>query len=1094
MLRLSSVCLARLAGAVMFAVAGVPATSPTARAQNWNLYGSGSSFFVPITTEANLNGGPPQYMVSLTLNGRTNPFILDTGSLGLVADPTHYHPGSDPVLADYATITYSTSGANPVGKLYLTTVQINGANGQSVTARVPILGSSNYGYHQLGIGFDRGGIMIGPDSATLSPANNTYNMNPFLALVSGPGVSTMQPGYIIGVNGFQNLGLGPGVLLGLNGQNTAGFAFQQLASNGGLPSYCSVAGMGCPLQWSAQNGSISITTGGQTYNLGSASQLPDSGISYMIVNAPGNAVPVGTGNCSDGSGTPHNCLQSGTVSVYLPGQTQPAYTFTLGDGSNPSTPFGVQVKQGVPPSNLGRTFFDNLNYLYDPINGFVGFQAAGTAGTTATIIPMLALQGSLTLPNGFLSSFTTFLMGNLTLQQTGSGTLSGPILGPGGLALQSGNVTLGGSNSYAGGTAVNGGMLTIGSSGSITGEVTVNGGSLINNGRIDGNGLVTVNVGGSFVNNGTVNTPSQWQLNQGTFTNNSAFNGSLANTGTAANNGTIDGSVINGTTGTFENAGTITGSVSNMGAFTGNGTIGGNFSNMGNLSGTGTIGGALSSSGMLAPGNSIGTLTVAGNFTQAASGIYSVEVGGAGQSDLISVGGTASLGGAVSVYAQPGTTFAPSTTYRILSAAGGVSGTFASVNELYPFLLSSLSYDTNNAYLTLDIGGFASVAATPMQAAVGAVLDANVTNASGDFATVLGALAFSTTSTAQAQAALQQLSGNNYAGFSSVMVQGAQLFMNNFAGQTGGGSGNDGSVGRVALAEACDVACDTAAPALWSAWGGALGGLGTIGASQPTGGVTYNVGGFAAGLDRLVTPTTRMGVTTGYSTGTQWVSGFAGQGRTDTFNVGLYGNYAQGPVYADALAGYAYSWNQMWRPISLPGLQPRTALGQTGANQWYGQLEAGWRFDIGTAANAFVTPFARLQGYTGTQNGFTETGAQSLNLTVAQQTTNSLRSVIGAQLGGSLDLGWRERLALQLRLGWSHEYADVSRPVSATLAGAPGMPFTTYGISPQRDGAVVGFAANTALADATNLYLRYEATVAGQDSAHALTAGVRMIW
>ena len=41
-----------------------------------------------------------------------------------------------------------------------------------------------------------------------------------------------------------------------------------------------------------------------------------------------------------------------------------------------------------------------------PINGFVGYRAAGTNGTTATIIPMLALQGNLALPNGFLSSFT----------------------------------------------------------------------------------------------------------------------------------------------------------------------------------------------------------------------------------------------------------------------------------------------------------------------------------------------------------------------------------------------------------------------------------------------------------------------------------------------------------------------------------------------------------------------------------------------------------------------------------------------------------------------------------------------------------------
>ena len=54
--------------------------------------------------------------------------------------------------------------------------------------------------------------------------------------------------------------------------------------------------------------------------------------------------------------------------------------------------------------------------------------------------------------------------------------------------------------------------------------------------------------------------------------------------------------------------------------------------------------------------------------------------------------------------------------------------------------------------------------------------------------------------------------------------------------------------------------------------------------------------------------------------------------------------------------------------------------GQTGANQWYGQIETGYRFDLGTNANAFITPFARLQAYTGTQNAFTETGAQSLNL------------------------------------------------------------------------------------------------------------------
>ena len=90
-------------------------------------------------------------------------------------------------------------------------------------------------------------------------------------------------------------------------------------------------------------------------------------------------------------------------------------------------------------------------------------------------------------------------------------------------------------------------------------------------------------------------------------------------------------------------------------------------------------------------------------------------------------------------------------------------------------------------------------------------------------------MATSTQSPALAQATLTALSGQNYSSFSSTMVQGAQLFMNNFANQTGGGASPVSN--RVALAEACDVACDGTLPPQWGAWGGALGGLGTIGAS-----------------------------------------------------------------------------------------------------------------------------------------------------------------------------------------------------------------------------------------------------------------------
>ena len=141
----------------------------------------------------------------------------------------------------------------------------------------------------------------------------------------------------------------------------------------------------------------------------------------------------------------------------------------------------------------------------------------------------------------------------------------------------------------------------------------------------------------------------------------------------------------------------------------------------------------------------------------------------------------------------PAGIYAPRTRYTILSAAGGLSGAYAGLTgNTFAFLQPSLSYDANNAYLNLQIGGFQQAAQTSNQAAVGAALDVGAPNATGDFATVLGNLA--TLGASQVLPFLTSISGQNYSGFSNSMVQGAQLFMNNFATQTSG-QGAGGSAG-----------------------------------------------------------------------------------------------------------------------------------------------------------------------------------------------------------------------------------------------------------------------------------------------------------
>jgi outer membrane autotransporter protein len=258
--------------------------------------------------------------------------------------------------------------------------------------------------------------------------------------------------------------------------------------------------------------------------------------------------------------------------------------------------------------------------------------------------------------------------------------------------------------------------------------------------------------------------------------------------------------------------------------------------------------------------------------------------------------------------------------------------------------------------------------------------------------------------------------------------------------------------------------------------------------------LTYNFGGGAAGIDYRLDPRFLVGIGAGYSRGTQWVDSFMGKGWTDAVSVTAYGSFTQAGFYADALAGYAYSNNQLQRQLQVPGLQPRTANGSTGANQFLGQVETGYQIPVFAAAQATLTPFGRLQVSSVNQAAFSEWGANSLSLNVAQQTTNSLRSTIGADLAGEIGFGNQRTLGLALRLGWQHEFADTGRPITAAFAGAPTVSFTVLGATPQRDSAVIGFSARTNIADSTQLYLRYDGEVGGGTDNHALNVGVRLSW
>ena len=320
---------------------------------------------------------------------------------------------------------------------------------------------------------------------------------------------------------------------------------------------------------------------------------------------------------------------------------------------------------------------------------------------------------SFTLPGAISGTGTLEVAGTGTAILTGDGPLSGRTTIDTGASLQLGN---GGATGSLGGDIADDGRLVINHSGSFTLANT-----LIGSGALEiagGTTLLTVN--SAFVGATTIDSGATLQLGNGGTSGSTAGNfvdnghlvlsrsdtvtstASLSGTGTFDLNGggTLifngDGRGFTGTTNL--NAGTLrVGDASTPGA-----TLGGalKVASGATLQGHGTIGGALTNAGTVQPGGTIGVLTVNGNYTQ--TGTLNIEVSPTDASKL-QVNGAATLGGTLALTFDPGTYAAQ--TYQIVSATGGVSGSFASVTGTVPSatLTQSIAYGANATSLVLAV-------------------------------------------------------------------------------------------------------------------------------------------------------------------------------------------------------------------------------------------------------------------------------------------------------------------------------------------------------------------------------------------------------
>jgi autotransporter-associated beta strand protein len=529
----------------------------------------------------------------------------------------------------------------------------------------------------------------------------------------------------------------------------------------------------------------------------------------------------------------------------------------------------------------------------------------------------------------------------------------------------------------------------------------------------------------------------------------------------------------------------------------------------GTLSGTGIVDPAtttIMSGGTLAPGNAAnptGTLTITGNLAFQSGAIYLVQITPSSAAST-NVSGTATLGGATvnAVFANGGYI---SKTYRILTAGGGVSGTFGSsiVNTNLPTnFSSSLSYDANHAYLNLALNyaypGGGSGLAIPgglngNQQAVGNALT-NYFNGNGGIPAVYGGL----TRAGLTQASGELATGSQQTTFQA-MGQFVGLLTDPFMSRTGGNAA-PGATGYAEERKPVDAfALFEKAPQAsfeqrWSVWAAGFGGSQSTDGNAAAGSnnTTSRIAGSAVGADYLLSPRTIAGFAL-VGGGTSFNVNGLGSGRSDLFQAGVYVRHFSGPAYVSA--ALAYGWQDITTDRIVTVAGPDHLHAEFDANAWSGRLEGGYRFVPALTNGIGITPYAAAQFTTFDLPSYAEqavSGSGSFALAYAARSVTDARSEFGVRTDKSFALA-DGVLTLRGRLAWAHDF-DPDRSVASTFQALPGASFVVNGAAQASDSALATASAEIGWLSGWSAAATFESEFSNVTNSYAGKGTLRYAW
>ncbi|MGF0238008.1 autotransporter-associated beta strand repeat-containing protein [Rhodococcus sp. IEGM1300] len=756
--------------------------------------------------------------------------------------------------------------------------------------------------------------------------------------------------------------------------------------------------------------------------------LTDNGLVY-------GSLPVSAANLSLQTGLANqvNLLVQGTpgeVQFWNGGTTNPDGTVgggsgVWGPGTNWTDPTGTQAlasngqfavfaDQGGTVTVQGNQSFTGLQFL---VGGYSLVPGAG---------------GSLTPVNGAGGTLAP-----VRVNAGASTEISVPLVGTGGIEkLDSGILVLTGANTYSGGT-------------------TVSGGTLIGN---------TTSLQGNITDNATL----VFQQNT-----NGQFNGRLSGLGAMAKRGA--GTLLLTGDQPFSGAFSVDQGVLQVGSRAARASLGAQVTvaNGAGLSGNGSVG-SIVNHGVVASGAADGTLSVAGNLTNAADGVLALTVSSSTATPL-AVGGTATLGGSLQVNSLA--PFTGNTTYSLITAGGGVIGTFSSTNmPQYAFLNTALSYGADSVTLAVSRNGnsFVDVAATGNQRNTASALSRN--GAAG--AALQGQIV--NLSVAGARNAFDSLSGEIHASTASAALEDSRFIreaVNDRMRQPTCSAAGDP---RKTLAPTDAQLSSNGCHGEMVGWIRALGAWSDMDGTRNSAQVDRNLGGFMLGTDKPLDDTWRAGMAAGYTRSNLNVHDRHSDASVDSYHLAGYLS-----SQFDALAvrlGAAYSWHSIEtkRDVSVGSYNDRLKADYDARSaQVFG--EVGYTID---AAGIAVEPFAGLSYVNyDTDTAKEKGGAGRLKADADQDITYS---TLGIRVGKLLTLANGSQLTPRAAIGWRHAYGDTTPDADLTFIDG-GASFSTQGVPIAKDSALLEAGVDFQITPAGKLGIGYSGQVSSETNDHAMT-------